>query len=88
MVSDLWFLCTALFHNVFYQIMKFQVDSYKRNKKKIRMAQLWFLRIAIINYVFYQFSKFQNDGFYSLKLWPEKKIKGLKVLKVALMERP
>ena len=26
-VSELWFLSIALFHNVLYQCMKFQVDS-------------------------------------------------------------
>ena len=27
-VADVWFLCTALFHNVLYQFMKFTVESF------------------------------------------------------------
>ena len=27
-VAELWFFCTALLHNVFYQCMQFQVDSF------------------------------------------------------------
>ena len=27
-VEELWFLCTALPHNVFYECMKFTVDSF------------------------------------------------------------
>ena len=27
-VAESWFLCTALLHNLFYQYMKFQVDSF------------------------------------------------------------
>ena len=27
-VAEWWFLCTTLLYNVFYQCMRFQVDSY------------------------------------------------------------
>ena len=27
-VAELWFLCTACLHNVFYQCMQFQVDTF------------------------------------------------------------
>ena len=27
-VAELWFLCTALLHHMFYQCLKFQVDSF------------------------------------------------------------
>ena len=27
-VSELWFLCTALLHDVLYQCVKFQVESF------------------------------------------------------------
>ena len=31
-MTELWFLCTALLHNVFYQCMKAQVDTFQNLK--------------------------------------------------------
>ena len=36
LVAELWFLCTAPLHNIFYQCVKLQVDSFYSLEVMIR----------------------------------------------------